>query len=193
MKGEVSEIALMTHDRNNLGGLLATLRAEWPKDDVAPWTDVEPLLVLTETISDVFMFIWFAIVFVAMSFGLVNTLLMAIFERTREMGLLQALGMAPKAILAQVLFESLFLLMLGLVLGNLLAFANLWWLSDGLDLTAFAEGFEMIGVSPVIIPRLELKDWLSANVLVAVLGVLASLYPAYRAARINPREAMTRI
>ena len=192
MPGAVSEIGLITPDRNNLGSVLDRLRTAAPQLDVQPWTQIEPTLKLTESVTDVILMIWYVIVFVAMSFGLVNTLLMAVFERTREFGLFQALGMPPSQILGQVLVESLFLLGVGLALGNLLALATLAATADGIDLSAFAKGFEMIGVSPMLYPMLKLDDALSANLLVFVLGLAASLYPAWRAARYVPVEAITR-
>ena len=192
MPGAVSEIGLITPDRNRLDAVLDRLRAAAPQLDVQPWTQIEPTLKLTESVADVILMIWYVIVFVAMSFGLVNTLLMAVFERTREFGLFQALGMPPSQILGQVLVESLFLLAVGLALGNLLALATLAATADGIDLSAFAKGFEMIGVSPMLYPMLKLDDALSANLLVFVLGLAASLYPAWRAARYVPVEAITR-
>ncbi len=187
-----SEIALVTLDRDRLGPLLERLRAAAPDLDVAPWTEVEPLLVLTQKITDAILLIWYVIVFAAMSFGLINTLLMAVFERTREFGLFQALGMPPRHILGQVLVESLILLLLALALGNLLSAATLAALHDGIDLSSVAQGMELVGVAPVIYPAWALNDTLVANSLVFVLGLAASLYPAWRAARHVPMEAITR-
>jgi ABC-type lipoprotein release transport system permease subunit len=188
----VSEVAAMAADRTRLDTALATLRAAAPGLEVAPWTEVQPLLVLTEKVNNVVLLIWFAVVFAAMAFGLVNTLLMAVFERTREFGLFQALGMPPRFILGQVLVESLILLGLALALGNLASWASVAALEDGIDLSMFAEGFELVGMSPVIYPALAAGDISAANLIVAGLGVLASLYPAWRAARYVPVEAITR-
>jgi ABC-type antimicrobial peptide transport system permease subunit len=154
---------------------------------------IEPLLVLTQKITDVILIIWYAIVFAAMSFGLINTLLMAVFERTREFGLFQALGMPPRHILGQVLVESLILLLLALLLGNLAAWATIASLKGGIDLSAVAEGMELVGIAPVIYPAWAPADMLAANALVFVLGLAASLYPAWRAARHVPVEAITRV
>jgi ABC-type lipoprotein release transport system permease subunit len=188
----ISEIALMAPNRDRLGPLLARLRAAAPALEVAPWTEVEPLLVLTQKITDVILVIWYAIVFAAMSFGLINTLLMAVFERTREFGLFQALGMPPRHIVGQVLVESLILLGLALAAGNVLAWATVAALEGGIDLSAVAEGMEMIGVAPVIYPAWSAGDLAAANLLVFVLGLAASLYPAWRAARHVPVEAIMR-
>ena len=188
----ISEIAVMARDRNQLEDEVQALRAAAPELDVAPWTEVQPLLVLTEKVNNVVLLIWFAVVFAAMAFGLINTLLMAVFERTREFGLFQALGMPPRFIIGQVLIESLMLLMLALVLGNLASWASVASLSGGIDLSAFSQGLELVGVSPVIYPALAAGDVSAANIIVVVLGVLASLYPAWRASRYVPVEAITR-
>jgi ABC-type lipoprotein release transport system permease subunit len=188
----ISEVAVMTADRDHLEAPLARLRAAAPGLDTEPWSVLEPLLTLTREITDVILLIWYAIVFAAMSFGLVNTLLMAVFERTREFGLFQALGMPPRHILGQVLVESLILLALALVLGNLSAWATIVSLEGGIDLSSVAEGMELVGVAPVIYPAWTLGDTLAANTLVFVLGLAASLYPAWRASRHVPVEAITR-
>ena len=188
----ISEIAVMARDRNQLEDEVQALRAAAPELDVAPWTEVQPLLVLTEKVNNVVLLIWFAVVFAAMAFGLINTLLMAVFERTREFGLFQALGMPPRFIIGQVLIESLMLLMLALVLGNLASWASVASLSGGIDLSAFSQGLELVGVSPVIYPALAAGDVSAANIIVVVLGILASLYPAWRASRYVPVEAITR-
>lgn len=189
---EVSEIAVMARDRNRLDDEVQALRAAAPDLDVAPWTDVQPLLVLTEKVNNVVLLIWFAVVFAAMAFGLINTLLMAVFERTREFGLFQALGMPPRHIIGQVLVESLILLLLALLLGNLAAWATIASLKGGIDLSSVAEGMELVGVAPVIYPAWAPGDMLMANALVFVLGLAASLYPAWRASRQVPVEAITR-
>ena len=188
----VSEIAVMTAQRDRPEAPLVRLRAAAPGLDIEPWMVLEPLLTLTRELTDVILFIWYAIVFAAMSFGLINTLLMAVFERTREFGLFQALGMPPRHIIGQVLVESLILLLLALLLGNLAAWATIASLMGGIDLSSVAEGMELVGIAPVIYPAWAPGDMLAANVLVFVLGLAASLYPAWRASRQVPVEAITR-
>jgi len=192
MGENISELALVARDRQDLGAVLQLLVRVAPGLDIQPWTKLEPLLVLTVKMYEATMLIWFVVVFLAMSFGLVNTLLMAVFERTREIGLFQALGMRPGFLLSQVLLESLTVLMIGLIMGNMLAWATIASLADGLNLSAFAQGLEWAGISSVIYPLISASDVVSANLLVIVLGIIASLYPAWRAARRVPVEAITR-
>ena len=192
LEENVSELALVVDDRDNLDAILRQITNAAPGLDVQPWTKLEPMLVLIVKMYDGFMMIWFVVVFLAMSFGLVNTLLMAVFERTREIGLFQALGMPPRLLLGQVLLESLTLLTAGLIVGNICAWATIASLDEGLNLSAFAQGFELYGLSSIIYPLVTASDVLTANLVVIVLGLIASLYPAWRAARYVPVEAITR-
>jgi ABC-type lipoprotein release transport system permease subunit len=192
MRDSISEVAILGQDREELDSLLPKLRAATPDLDVQPLQTISPLVVVMVTVFEGFLLIWYFVVFIAMAFGLVNTLLMAVFERTREIGLFQALGMKPRWIVGQVLFESLFLLAIGLIVGNLMSWATLILTAEGLDFSRYAAGYEMAGLSSLIYPVLSTSDIVTANVLVIGLGLIASLYPAWRAARYVPVEAITR-
>jgi len=193
MGNEVSELAVISKDRNDLDNLLQSLQTAAPQLDVQPWQKMIPLVMAMVNVSEGFLLIWYLVVFIAMAFGLVNTLLMAVFERTREIGLVQALGMKPSWIMGQVLFESLFLLAIGLCVGNLLGWATLVFTANGLDFSRYAAGYEMAGLSSLIYPVLTSADLIIANTLIIGLGLIASLYPAWRAARYVPVEAITRV
>ena len=84
------------------------------------------------------------------------------------------------------------LLVLGLVVGNLAALGTIAPLKDGIDISAVAEGMEMMGASSVLYPVLQWPDLVLANVVVIVLGLLTSLLPAWRAAQYQPVEALGR-
>jgi ABC-type lipoprotein release transport system permease subunit len=144
-------------------------------------------------VMDGFILVWTVVIFLALSFGLVNTLVMAVFERVREIGLMLALGMRPMSILAQVVIESLLLLVIGLAVGTLLAWLTILPLESGIDISIVAEGMEMFGSSSILYPELTIEDVLLANVVVLVLGFFASLSPAWRASRYDPIEALTKV
>jgi ABC-type lipoprotein release transport system permease subunit len=192
MQDNISELSVLSSDRENLDSLLQNLRTAAPELDVQDWQTITPLVKLMVKLSEVSLLIWYFVIFIAIAFGLINTLLMAVFERTREIGLFQALGMKPSWIVGQVLFESLFLLALGLTIGNLLCWSTLVLTADGLDFSRYAAGYEMAGFSSFIYPVLNISDIVTANVLIIGLGLLASLYPAWRAAQYVPVEAITR-
>ena len=79
------------------------------------------------------------------------------------------------------------------VVGSLLAWATVVPLEEGIDLSMVAEGMEMWGASSVLYPKLYLQDVVLANVVVLVLGFIASLSPAWRASRYEPVEAITKV
>ncbi len=160
---------------------------------VTRWFDLDTYLGTMLRVMDGFVLVWVVVIFLALSFGLVNTLVMAVFERVREIGLMLALGMKPSSILGQIVIESMLLLIVGLALGNLLAVASIEPLKSGIDISVVAEGMEMMGVGTVLYPQLRLQDVVLANVVVLVLGFLASLSPAWRASRLEPIEAITRV
>ena len=192
MGDEISEISLITASREDLDPLVARLRVASPQLESMSWQELEPLMVTAMKVFDDFMVLWYLIIFVAMAFGLTNTMLMSVFERTRELGLFQALGMLPRYIVGQVMLESLLLLFIGISLGNLTGWLTIVAMSDGIDLSAFARGMEQFGMGSILYFRIEARDLVDINSLVFFLGLLASLYPAWKAARYVPIEAITR-
>ncbi len=156
------------------------------------WTELDSYLSTMLAVMDGFVLVWVIVIFLALSFGLVNTLVMAVFERIREIGLMLALGMRPSSILGQIVIESMLLLVIGLALGNFLAWASIEPLKGGIDVSIVAEGMEMMGAASVLYPQLRMEDVVLANVVVLILGFLASLSPAWRASRYQPVEAITK-
>lgn len=192
MQNRISELAILSHHRDELDDLLNNLRAAAPRLDIQTWRTIAPMVGAMVKVFEGFLLIWYLVVFIAIAFGLVNTLLMAVFERAREIGLCQALGMKPSWIVGQVLFESLFLLAIGLIIGNLITWGTLILTADGLDFSRYAAGYEMAGMNSLIYPVLGFTDILIANFLIIGLGLVASFYPAWRAASYVPVDAITR-
>ena len=194
IEDRVSELVVVGDDYRNVDHAYAKVaqlidgRAE-----VRRWYEVDRYLGAMLKVMDGFVLVWMIVVFLALSFGLVNTLVMAVFERVREIGLMLALGMRPIIILGQIILESLMLLALGLLLGSLLAWATVQPMKGGVDISSVADGMEMWGVSSVLTPELLVSDVILANVVVLVLGFLASLSPAWRAAHYEPIEAITKV
>ncbi len=160
--------------------------------DVRTWQDLEPQAAMMHEMADATVSIWFLIVMGALIFGLVNTLVTAVMERIRELGMLRAIGMRRGAVIAQVVIESMITMAIGISVGVVLGLLGYLWLADGIDLSAFSEGLELTGIRPELIPRLWAQDVVLVVGLSLVLGFLASIYPAQRAVRIQPLDAMRR-
>ena len=191
---QVSEIVVFGDDYRNVEALYDKVSAIVDsRVEVRRWFEVDAYLGAMLTIMDGFVFVWIIVIFLALSFGLVNTLVMAVFERVREIGLMLALGMKPVYILGQIIIESLMLLVIGLVLGTALSWAAIQPIKDGIDISIVGEGLDMWGMSAVLYPDLLLRDVILANVVVLVLGFFASLAPAWRAAHYEPVAAITKV
>ena len=191
---QVSEIAVLGNDYRHVDALSERIAAAaGPNLEVATWHELDSFLGTMLTVMDGFVLVWIIVIFLALSFGLVNTLVMAVFERVREIGLMLALGMRPGSILAQIVMESVLLLLIGLAIGNVLAWATIEPLEGGIDVSIVGEGMEMFGAASVLYPALTISDMVLANVVVIVLGFLASLSPAWRASRYEPVQAITKV
>jgi ABC-type lipoprotein release transport system permease subunit len=191
IEGRVSQIIVVGEDYREIEPLYRQLLEQAPAGlQVRSWYQIDTYLASMFKMMDGFVLVWVIIIFLALSFGLVNTLVMAIFERVREIGLIQALGMRPELILYQILIESTLLLLIGLSLGNGLALATVKPLESGLDISIVAEGMAMMGASSMLYPKLTSSDLLLANSVVILLGILTSILPAWRAARMDPVRAL---
>ncbi len=190
---QVSEIAVLGADYRDVEALYRRIdAAAGDRSEVLRWTELDRYLGSMLGTMDGFVLVWIVVIFLALSFGLVNTLVMAVFERVREIGLMMALGMKPGVILGQIIAESLMLLSIGLAIGNIAVWATIQPLKGGIDLSVVSEGMEMMGVGTVLTPSLQASDMVLATVIVLVLGFLASLSPAVRASRYHPVEAITK-
>jgi ABC-type lipoprotein release transport system permease subunit len=192
LKEGISEVSIILQDQGEAERVAHEIGAALPSTyEVHSWRELLPLLAAYLRLFDGFMWLWYLVVFIAMGFGIVNTMLMAVFERIREFGLLKALGMRPWWIIKEVLVESFFLLVIGMAIGNTLGLLSVLVLSgSGIDLSAIAAGTEYFGMTRVIYPAVSGKDVAMANLMVFILGFLVSMYPAAKAARFTPIEAL---
>ena len=189
-----TEVVFLGDDYRNVDPVYdAVIAAVDESVSVRRWYEIDTYLGTMLGVMDGFVLIWVVVIFLALSFGLVNTLVMAVFERVREIGLMLALGMKPSSILSQIIIESMLLLTLGLAVGNALAWATVTPLQGGIDISVVSEGMEMWGASSMLYPKLYASDMFLASGVVLILGFLASLSPAWRASRYEPVEAITKV
>ena len=187
---KVTEFSLLLVD-NSYGPIARDILQQRFADlDVKTWQELEPQAAALFRYADTAILIWFSILMTALGFGLVNTLVTAVMERVRELGMLRAIGMRPGIVVAQVVIECLLVVAAGVVLGMLLGMYFVELLADGIDLSQWAAGIESYYISTILIPHLALSDLVLVGVMSLVFGLLASIYPAWRAVQITPLEAM---
>ncbi len=188
---KISEVVLKIEDADLAPEVAKDLGSRFPNLDIKPWQELEPLVTALRKVQDGFLIIWFFIVILAVSFGVVNTQLMAIFERTREFGIIMALGLTPKQLIVIVGVEASLLLGIGVIVGNFLGGLCFLLFQNGIDLTNFAAASEHLGFSRIIYPHFLYRDWIICDVLLLLVGMVGSLYPAWLASRLNPVKAIS--
>ncbi len=189
----VTEVSVKVREQRSEALVKGELAAGFADLNVKDWQELEPQAAAMFVYADSAIFIWFLIMMGALIFGLMNTLITAVMERVKEFGMLRAVGMRPGAVVAQVVLESVLIMAVGIVIGVAIGVLVVLWLSDGgIDLSRYAEGVELAGMRSVLMPRLLISDVWLVVVLSVVFGVLAALYPARRAVKIKPLEALRR-
>ncbi|PHQ97940.1 MAG: hypothetical protein COB40_02500 [Marinosulfonomonas sp.] len=187
---EIAQVVFTIPDPEMLDPTVEKLTAAAPGLDVKSWKKLSLFLATTDSFMQNFIYIWLTVVFSLMAIGIVNTQLMAVFERTHEFGLLRALGMKPRQVMLLVALESAFLIGFGVLLGMIMAALTIWTLSDGVDLSAFAAGLEMFQGGQVLFPEYDVQGFFTFSLTIWLLGILVALWPARRAAKLSPVEAM---
>lgn len=194
-KDHYQEIAALLHDPQQLESMLTELSAHYPQAKFESWKELAPELGLMIDSFDQYMIIFLIIILLALSFGIVNTMLMAVLERVREIGMLMAIGMSRWRVFSLIALETVYLVLIASPLGLLLAYVTISHLGEvGMDLSAlYQEGYAAYGFKSFIYPKLENIYYFRIFVMVAITAILASIYPAVTAVRLNPVNAIRKI
>ena len=187
----ISELVVIAEQRRRVDDLKSAVQARLPGDlEVRTWEEIQPLLVYFVDLFDQMGWYVYGAVFVAMAFGIANVLLMSVYERIREIGILMAIGKGPRRLVTGIVIESLLLTLLGVMIGLAVGALSVWLLRDGIDLSRWAEGLTAYGVGTKIVPVLRSRDLIMPTLVAVVTAVFASLWPALRAVRIRPADAV---
>ncbi len=192
----ISEFALWTDKSENVERLQHSLREKIPSSlEVLSWKELSPEMVSMIELNDLNLYSAMVILFIIVTVGIANTLLMAVLERVHEFGILMAIGTKPKEIRRLIMMESCFLGMLGIIFGTILgSLATLAIGHYGLDFSSFSDAIKQyVGVETRLHPILTPRGILLTIFVVFVTAVGAGIYPALRAARLQPAEAIRHI
>ena len=158
------------------------------------WSEIQPYISFLTEYMDIMMGVFMLIIMSALGFGIVNTMLMVILERTRELGMLMAIGMTKRRVFMMIMLETLFLALVGAIIGEALSMLLIHYYGNaGIDISSMAEGMESVGYSAITFPVLEGYRYIQITVMVIVIGILASIYPAVKGLRLDPAEAIRTI
>jgi ABC-type lipoprotein release transport system permease subunit len=193
----LSQVALVLPDQTRTAAVTAELRAALADApvEVLPWQEALPELHEFIVLDDASFYLFMGIVFVLVAMGIFNTVMTSVIERTREFGLLTALGTRPRRVAGVVLTEAALIGLLGVALGLALGLAgNHYFAVHGLDYSLFTGGESMeamgLDLAMVIYAWLPVDQLVRATAAVFAVVVLSALWPAVRAARLKSLEAL---
>jgi len=190
--GRIAEIAVVARTLDSVAAIKADLESKLDESyEILSYQDLLPSLLAQLEMTEELMWIFYLIVGLAMIFGIINTMLMSVFERIREFGVLKAIGMKNGILFCMVLIEAF---LLGLV-GTLIGFGggtliNLHLSATGLNFAAFSEGLASYGAGAVIYPVVDYAGVATGMVVILSICVIAAIYPALRAVRLQPVNAI---
>lgn len=188
---ELHEIALNVRDISQIGPTAAELAREHPSLEVVTWRELSPGVAITEESTQQMNDIFLAVILIALVFGITNTMLMGVLERTRELGVVIALGMRHGPLFATVLLETIFVSLVGGVAGVALGAGTIAVLGrTGIDLSIVSSGLASLGVDKVIYPTMPAAQYPGVVFMVIITAIVASIYPGLKAVRLSPAQAI---
>lgn len=186
------EIAVMINDAELSSQLAVELNQKFSNIKAETWTELSPeLRYMTESGSSSSFYVMVVIMF-ALAFGILNTMLMSIFERMRELGMLMAIGMGKAKVFIMIMTESVMLTLTGAVVGMFFAFGTIKIFSEkGFDLTTVGgDSLNEFGFDAIVYPKIAGEDYIMITLLVIFTALLSAVYPAIKALRLNPGEVV---
>lgn len=188
------EIALLLDRPGRAAPLADSLQQARPDLKVRTYREISPDLQLYESQIMNVSSIYLVIIMLALVFGIVNTMLMAVLERTREIGMLMAIGMNKLRVFTLIVLETLMLSFIGTPFGLALGAGTVAYVgANGIDLSAFSRSLANYGIADTLYFQVEQAIYLQVPIAILITAVLASIYPALKAVGLRPVEAISRI
>lgn len=190
----IHEVAILINDNKKLDTIVAEYQSSFPNILVQSWKKLMPEMEFATDTFDQAMGIIFGIIMLALAFGIINTMLMAILERTRELGTLMAIGMNKTKIFIMIVLETIYLTTIGAPFGLFIGWLFIKYFGiHGIDLSVMKEGLSSFGMGSVVYTNLDSRYYLQIMMQVIVVALLASIFPARRALKLNPIESIRKI
>ncbi|MBN2681945.1 MAG: ABC transporter permease [Bacteroidales bacterium] len=185
------EIIVRLKNHKTLHETVETLEETYKNLDVQSWIKILPDVGMLVEMGDFMLFVIILIILLALSFGIINTMMMSVMERRKELGMLLAVGMSKKRVFTMIMLETIFLSIVGAVIGTLFAAVIVFVTGNsGINFESFSEGFEQVGYASVMYPELAWYEYVEIIGLVIFVAVAACIYPARKALKLRPVEAI---
>lgn len=194
IEGDIAhQIVLFLEADIEAAKVASQLKKQFSNLEILTWKEINKELALLADSMNQYMYIFVLIIMLALCFGIVNTMLMAVLERTRELGMLMAVGMNRLRIFLMIILESVFLCVTGGIVGIVIGWIVIKNYENKPLILEIFKGFETYGYSYKIYTKLLFSDILMIGFFVILLGIIAAIYPAKKATQLDPAEAIRTI
>lgn len=194
LKNAAQEIVVRCTDDNVVHEVVKKLEGLFPHLRIESYLQIAPEIKLFKTQISASSYIYIFIFMLALIFGIINTMLMAVLERVRELGMLMAIGMNKLQTFLMIVYETIFLAIIGAPIGIFLAYITLYYLGNvGVDLSQWSAGLSEFGIKAIIYPSINPINYWKVALAVFITAVLASIYPAFKAISLRPVEAIHKV
>lgn len=189
-----NEIAILIKNEDELERIKAFSATLVSNGKIEDWKALSPELGMIIESFNLYTYILTGIILLALTFGIINTMLMSILERIRELGMLMAIGMNKQKIFLMIMLETFYLTLVGCPIGLFIGWLSVTLLGKtGINIAMFSEGLEAYGFNSMIYPSLENKYYVIIGTMCLMTALLSAIYPAYKALQLNPSEAIRKI
>ncbi len=167
------------------------LKSKFGETNVMTWKELAPDAGMMADFMSVYYYMIMGVIFFALAFGIINTMLMAVLERIKELGMLMAVGMNKKRVFNMIMLETIFLTIVGSIAGMILGGSLIGIFGKvGMNFASVQEGFEAFGWSAMVYPNIEISFFFGVTLMVIVVAIFSSIIPARKALKLNPVEAL---
>jgi ABC-type lipoprotein release transport system permease subunit len=189
----VHQMAVLLKNEKEIAKFLADAPL-WNKVNLLSYEELSPEFNLLKQQSRISKQVLTLIIMLALLFGIINTMLMAVLERTREIGMLRAIGMNKYRVFQLFMIETVFLSIVGGPIGLVLgALTNRYFGIHGMDLSRYSAPLRELGYDAIFYPVLDQIFYPILMVVVVITAIIGALYPAYRAIQLKPVESLRKL
>jgi len=190
-EGVSHEIAILVDDNEMVASVEDKVKTIVADYEVLSWKEISPEMGYMTEVMDMYMYIFIIIILLALLFGIINTMLMVILERVKEIGMLLAVGMNKLKVFTMIVIETVQLSLVGgvvgVIVGGLIA---KYFETHAINLSRWAKGYSQLGYDTMAYCSIESEMVINVTILVIFTGIIAALYPAYKALKYDPAEAL---
>jgi len=185
------EIAILLDDIENADSVKEKLTSISPDNTISTWKELAPDAAMMNDYMIMYYFIFIGVIMLALAFGIINTMMMTILERTKELGMLMAIGMNHRRVFNMIMLETISLTLVGAGAGMLSGWVIIEVLGKtGIHFSSWGEGFEAIGFAAIVYPVITPDFFVIITVMVIVTAIISSVWPARKALKLIPVEAL---